>query len=53
MTVSNPPLERILNILNWFVQIFFNLTGPKSNMVSHQDIWEGGEIVIVNLQDYN
>ena len=53
MTVSNPPLERILNIFNQFTQILINLTGPKSNMVSHQDIQEGGKIVVVNLRDYN
>ena len=35
MTVSNPPLERILNIFDWFMQILANLAGLKSNMVSH------------------
>ena len=35
MTVSYPPLERILNVLNWFVQIFINLTHPISNMPGH------------------
>ena len=53
MTVSNPPLERILNILDWFSQIFVNLACPKSNMLGHRDIWEGSEIVVVNLQDHN
>jgi hypothetical protein len=53
MTVSNPPLERILNILHWFAQILVNLAGPKSDMISHRDIREGGKIIIVNLRDYN
>jgi hypothetical protein len=35
MMVSNPPLERIFNILNWFAQILFNLTHPKPDMIGH------------------
>jgi hypothetical protein len=35
VTVSDPPLERILNILKWFAQIFFNLARSRSDMVSH------------------
>jgi hypothetical protein len=35
MTVSNPPLERIFNILDWFVQILFNLARPKPDAIGH------------------
>ena len=41
MTVSNPPLERIFNIFNWFAQILLNLACLKSNMIGHRDIGEG------------
>jgi hypothetical protein len=53
MTVSNPPLERILNVLDWFAQIFINLTRPKSDMLGHRDIREGSKIIVVDLRDYN
>ena len=35
MTVSNPPLQRILNVFNWFAQIFINLTCLKSDILGH------------------
>jgi hypothetical protein len=53
MTVSNPPLERILDVLGWLVQILINLARPKSDMISDQNIQEGGETIVVNLRSYN
>ena len=38
MTVSNPPLQRILHVFDWFAQIFINLTCPKSDILGHRDI---------------
>ena len=53
MTVSNPPFERILHILNWFVQILFNLTWLRSNVISNWNIWECSKVIIVGLQECN
>ena len=53
MMVSNPPLERILDIFDWFAQILLNLACPKSNMIGHRDIGEGSKIVIVGLRNYD
>ena len=35
MMDSNLPLQRILKFFDWFVQIFINLTCPKSNIIGH------------------
>jgi hypothetical protein len=53
MTVSNPPLERILDVLGWLAQILINLACPKSDMISDRNIREGGETIVVNLRSYN
>lgn len=55
MTVRNPPLERLLDVLNWFAKILLDLASPRSDMPSYRDICKGSKvvIVIVNLQDTN
>jgi hypothetical protein len=53
MTVSNPPHQRVFNILDSFAQILFNLACPSSDMIGHRYVREGSEIIVVNLRDYN
>ena len=35
MAVSDPPLEGVLDVFNWFVEVPVNLTHVRSNIVGH------------------
>ena len=35
MAMSNPPLEGVLDVFNWFVEVLVNLTHVRSNIVGH------------------
>ena len=47
VTVSNPPLEGLLNVLDWFSKILLQLASPRSNVIGHQDVCEGHKAIIV------
>jgi hypothetical protein len=47
VTVRDPPLERLLDILNWFAKIFLNLASPRSGVPSHRDVCKGSKVIIV------
>jgi hypothetical protein len=47
VTVSHPPLERILHVLDWFAEIRVNLACPRSNGFGYRNIREGSKIVVV------
>jgi hypothetical protein len=55
MTVCNPPLERVFDMLCWFAKIFFKFTSWESSVLRHRDVGKRREIIdsilVINLRD--
>ena len=45
--VGDPPLERVLDILDWCLKKPLQLTSPRSNIIGHQDVCKGCKVVII------
>lgn len=47
MTVSNPPLKRVFDVLDWLAQVLVKLTCLRSNALGYRYVCKGVEVIIV------
>jgi hypothetical protein len=47
VTVGDPPLEWLFDILDWLSKELLKLASPRPDVVGHRDVGEGGEVVVV------
>ena len=45
LMIINPPLQRVLDVLNWLLKALLELTRSRTNMFCDRDIRKGSKVI--------